>query len=145
MSLYIVDASVVVKWFFDEAHTEAAVRLLDDAHHLHAPDFYLLEVENVVCKRIRRRQITRHEADQVRQAVRRFPIQTHPFDALLEPAFEFAAGTGRSLYDCLYVALAALLGGPVVTADRRLYEALSAGPFARYVAWVGDVASNGAL
>jgi predicted nucleic acid-binding protein len=43
------------------------------------------------------------------------------------------------VYDSLYVALAMLLGAPMVTADRRLYDALAAGPFAKYVAWVEDL------
>jgi predicted nucleic acid-binding protein len=47
--------------------------------------------------------------------------------------------TGQSMYDCLYVALAALLKDRMVTADRRLYDALKDGPLRKHVAWVGEV------
>lgn len=38
MSRYVVDASVAVKWFVPEIHTDASLRLLDGNHELLAPD-----------------------------------------------------------------------------------------------------------
>ena len=35
MSLFVVDASVGVKWFVPEVHSDAAQRLQDPAHELH--------------------------------------------------------------------------------------------------------------
>ena len=35
MSLFVVDASVGVKWLVPEIHTDAALRLQDPAHDLH--------------------------------------------------------------------------------------------------------------
>ena len=43
------------------------------------------------------------------------------------------------MYDCLSIALAMLLGVPTATADRRLYEALAAGPPGRHIAWIEDL------
>ncbi|MCL5958766.1 MAG: type II toxin-antitoxin system VapC family toxin [Chloroflexi bacterium] len=140
MTLYVVDASVAAKWFLEEVHTPEALRLLDDQYRLHAPDFLLLEVDNLVCKRIRRGEISAAEGNKVRAALRQVPVQTHSFLALLDPAYQIANQTGRSLYDCLYVALAVLLDGQVATADRRLYEALSNGPLAKHMMWVEDIA-----
>ena len=50
-----------------------------------------------------------------------------------------AVQTRRSPYDCLYLALAVRLGGPMVTADRRFFDAIAPGPFAQHVLWVEDV------
>ena len=46
--------------------------------------------------------------------------------------------TGRTSYDSIYLALADSLSTKVVTADRRLYNALQGGPYARLILWVED-------
>ena len=140
MSVMVVDASVAAKWFFQEAYTADALRVLDERNRLHAPDLLPIETASVVCKRVRRGEITRDEGRRVRRALAQFPIRLHDSVTLLDPAFEMAARTGCSLYDGLYVSLAALLGGRMVTADRRLCNRLAKEPFAEAVLWVGDVA-----
>jgi len=140
MSVMVVDASVAAKWFFQEAYTADAVRVLDERHRLHAPDLLPIETASVVCKRVRRGEISEDEGRRVRTALAQFPIRLHDSLTLLDPAFEMAARTGCSIYDGLYVSLAALLGGRMVTADRRLCDRLAKGPFAEAVLWVGDVA-----
>ncbi len=61
----------------------------------------------------------------------------HPV-GLLDEAFEIALVTRRTVYDCLYIALAERLGSVVVTADQKLYNATRGGPYAPRVHWVGD-------
>jgi len=139
VSDYVVDASVAAKWFFAEVHGEEALRLLEPRHRLYAPDFLLVEFDNMVWKRVRRREIAAAHGASVRSGLRLLPVQMQPSASLLESAYETALLTDRSVYDSLYVALAMLLGAPMVTADRRLYDALAPGPFARYVAWVEDL------
>ena len=139
MSIYVVDASVAAKWFFEEEHTDTAAAMLDADNQLHAPDLFLLEMDNLFCKRIRRREISLPEGDAARALLRELPVSLYPFSSLLEPAWAVANETGCSLYDCLYVALAALLQAPMVTADRRLYEALADDRFAQLALWVEDL------
>ena len=62
----------------------------------------------------------------------------HPVRPLLEPAYEIALATGRTLYDSVYLALSTALGCKLVTADRRLFNALQASPFFDDVIWVED-------
>lgn len=139
MSVYIVDASIAAKWFVEEEFADAALRLFDDANQLHAPDFLLLEMDSVLCKWIRRGTITVMDASDIRTALRQYPIHTHSFLGLLDPAYAIANQTGRSIYDCLYVVLATLLDGQMVTADRGLYDGLADGPLAEHVVWVDDI------
>lgn len=139
MSVCVVDASVAAKWFIEEEHADAALSVLIGPDELHAPDFFLLEMDNVFCKWIRRGVVSVTDGRDLREALRRYPIQMHPFSSLLDSAFRIANETRRHLYDCLYVALATHLGGQVVTADRRLYEGLAGGPFAKHVSWVEDM------
>ena len=136
MSVYVVDASVAGKWFADEEHKEAARRALSGEHELHAPDFLLVEMDNVVCKWLRRGLIEVAEADRIRRDLRALPMTRYRFLPLLDSAYAIANETGRSVYDSLYVALAISLDERVVTADRRFYNALAGGRFGRYVLWV---------
>ena len=139
MSLYVVDASVAAKWFFDEVHTAQARRLLDPSHGLSAPEFLLVEVDSLLCKRAAREEITADEARRIRKALRRMPLRTHALPPLQDLAFEVALRTTCSIYDALYVALAALTRQPLVTADRRLLGKLATGLFARHVLWIEDL------
>ena len=139
MSTYIVDASVAAKWFMEEADSNAAARLLADGHWLHAPDYLLIKIDSVISKRIRRKEMSEEDGRKVRTAFRQFPIQSHNFLSLLDPAYEIAISTGQAIYDCLYVALATQLDAPMVTADRRFYRALAHGPFAGQLLWVQDI------
>lgn len=139
MSVFVVDASIAAKWFIDEEHGAAALSVLDEKNELHAPDFLLLEMDSIICKWARRGAINPDEGSQLRENLRRFPIELHPFPSFLDFAFMIASATGQSIYDCLYVALAALLKGKMVTADRRLYESLKIGPFKRNVCWIEEI------
>jgi len=45
---------------------------------------------------------------------------------LIKDAFDIATAFGQTVYDSIYVALAAASGAPLVTADERLLKALGA-------------------
>ena len=62
------------------------------------------------------------------------------FDAsrLMDEAIEIALRYQRSAYDALYVALALQEGCPLVTADRRLYDAVAV-ELPGVVLWIEDV------
>lgn len=139
MSLYIVDASVAAKWFLREAHRVDAWRLFAPGNRLHAPDFALLELDNLFCKRLRRGELSEEDAREARMLLRQMPLRLAPTASLRDQSFEIAVETRRSPYDCLYLALAVQLGGPMVTADRRFFDAVAPWPLADHVLWVEDV------
>jgi predicted nucleic acid-binding protein len=139
MSRFVVDASVAAKLFSNEAHTPEALFLGRSGHELYAPDFFLLELDNIFCKRIRRGEAKAADAIQARGYLRKAPIAYYPFPALQERAFDLAILTRRSVYDCLYLALALTLEARLVTADRRFHDEIAAGPHKRHLVWVGDI------
>ena len=47
--------------------------------------------------------------------------------------------SNRTVYDCLYLALAVQLGGTMVTADEKLINALAATPWAAHLVHLKDV------
>ena len=137
MSLFVVDASVVAKWFVPERHSDDAARLLDDQHELASPDLMWAEIGNVLWKKSRAGQVTGQEAARIIRALDDFPVTVFPSRLVLEGALEIALGTGRSVYDSVYLALAIALDCRLVTADERLANALADGPLGRHVLWVG--------
>src|SRR5439155_4804742 len=120
-------------------HADAAARLLDPVHELHAPDLILPELGNILWKKIGRGEVP---ADKARKIIRAFltvPLLKHPAAPLLEPAFETANGTGQTVYDCVYLALSVALACRMVTADQKFYQALKPGPLGSSLVWVEDL------
>ena len=138
MSLRIVDASVVAAAFFREQYAAAARAVLTGGDELHAPDLIHAELANVIWKRHGRGEIDDAEARELLADILRLPLQITPSVELVEPALELALRTRRTVYDCLYLALAVRTSSTMITADKRLTNALSASPLAKHVAWVGE-------
>jgi predicted nucleic acid-binding protein len=61
-----------------------------------------------------------------------------PARELVAPALEFALRTRRTVYDCLYLALAVETQAVLVTGDRKFANALTATPLAKQILWIGD-------
>ena len=137
MTLYVVDANVVAKWFIPERLSEEAARLLDERHELASPDLLWPELGNVLWKKARAGQLTAQEATRIVRALDQFPVTFFPSRLVLEGALEVALATGRSVYDSVYVALAVALDCRLVTADERLANALQDGPLTPHVVWLG--------
>jgi predicted nucleic acid-binding protein len=135
---FVVDASVAVKWLVPEVHSCAARALLRRESVLLAPDLIRAEVGNVLWKRWRRRELDAAEVDAALADFRRFPLEVHSAELLLESAWTIARETGLTVYDSLYVALAVAQTASLVTADRRLFEGLRGGALAAACLWVED-------
>jgi predicted nucleic acid-binding protein len=134
VSLYVVDASVVVKWFVPEIDSDKARRLLDVPHEYFAPDLLFAETANTIWKKIRRKELTAEEGQHLVADMGRIAVETVSCRALAEDAHALANTTGRTVYDCMYVALAARLNTRSITADDRLEAALRRFPaVARHV------------
>ena len=138
MTPCVVDASVAAAALFRETHTKAARALLTAGRELHAPDLIHAEVANVIWKRRRRGEIDQAEAADLLIDFLSLPLRITPSEDLLAAALQLALKTGRTVYDCLYVALAVMNKTVLVTADKRLVNALSAGPIGKHIAWIGE-------
>jgi predicted nucleic acid-binding protein len=139
MTSHVVDASVVIKWFVDEVHAEAARRLQDDQYELFAADLLWPECGNILWKKVRRGELTPDEARLVRGGLEQQPISALPSRLVLELALEVAFDASRTVYDSCYLALAMLIGCQLVTADQKLFNALHGGSYAAHVCWVAHL------
>lgn len=143
MSLVVVDASVAAKWFFPEdreALMSQALALLDaydnEEVRFVVPDLFYVETASAIWKTVRMGRVTRAFGDQALELLTQRKFPTVPSLKLLENAFQIATAYGRTVYDCLYVALAVQTNAQLITADERLANALAA----RFpVKWLGAV------
>jgi predicted nucleic acid-binding protein len=124
MTMYVLDASVVVKWFSHEEDTDKALALRDKIARreldIVVPDMILYELSNAL----------RYNADfndnDVKRAINSLfdldiEIVAHlmsTIDAAIDLAYEYDI----SIYDAFYIALADELDCSLVTADMKLYE-----------------------
>ena len=126
----VVDASVVVKWFLPEPSRQAALRLLrhyqQESIKLLAPALLVLEVTNVFCKRVRRREMTAARADDAYRLLKiNAPILVDDQE-LMDDAITLALANGQAIYDCLYLALALRQRCDMITADGKFHAAVTA-------------------
>ena len=139
MKRFVVDSCIGVKWYFNEVFTENARDLLDDNPKLYAPDLFLLEINNILCKRIRRKDLTIEKSEKIRDSLPKLTIVYHNSTKRLDKAFKIALSTDSSLYDCVYLALAISKKCPMITSDKRLFKNISQTPFKKYIIWVEDI------
>lgn len=139
MTQTVVDASVAVKWLVPESLSDAAASVLEGPSRLCAPDLLFAEVGNVLWKKLRRGELTRAESAEALDTFLEIPLEVFPLAPLVPPAFELAASTGSTVYDCVYLVLAASLRAQLVTADRRFLAIQRLGPLRRHVRLVDDV------
>lgn len=118
--IYIVDASVAAMWFLPEPLSETAASLLQSEHELVAPELMRLEVGSALLKATRRGAIDAVEATEAFSRLTPPVIRFESLAPLIERAFSIAEYHGGSIYDGIYVALAASVAGMVVTNDAEL-------------------------
>lgn len=126
MSIFVVDASLVVKWFVPEIHSEAAQRWLASSHEYVAPDLLFPEAGNAVWKKARRGELTADDARRLIADLERVAVETVASRTLLSDAVAVAIKADITVYDATYLALAVRLDTEVVTGDERLARKVAA-------------------
>jgi len=134
----IVDASVVVKWLIAEPHSHEARQLLTPRIVLHAPDFILTEIANVIWKKARRKDIPSPQPYIDELANIRHAVVLQPSTEFVMKATALAVQIDHPVYDCVYLACAEAEAAPLVTADGRLAQRVGEA-YPRVAVWnIGD-------
>lgn len=118
MTRFVLDASVVAKWFVREAGTPEATALRHAA--LLAPDLIVPECANILWKKTKRGEATRLQANLAADILERSGIDLRPSASLVRAALDLSISLDHPAYDCFYLALAEQEACPFVTADERL-------------------------
>lgn len=126
----VVDASVGIKLFVDEAFSNKADRLFrrlaaTPPAHFYVPDLFFVECANILWKYTRRFDYPADNARQDVRDLRALNLNTVSTADLLEPALELALAYDVTAYDATYAALARQLDLPLVTADETLQRKLT--------------------
>ncbi len=136
--LLVIDSSVVAKWFFVEPLTKQALAVRNDWElsrvDLIAPKLMLAEVGNIIWKRQRVGLITEPEGNSLIARLLALSLPTVETETILPRAYSLGAAFDRTVYDALYLALAEAMAAKFITADLRLYNAVSGNlPFIDYL------------
>ena len=75
MSGLVIDASVAVKWYLPEAHSEVSRQVLDTPQRLMVPGLFYAEFGNVMWKRWRRGELGRRDIGLTLEALERVPFE----------------------------------------------------------------------
>jgi predicted nucleic acid-binding protein len=138
MKIFVVDASVGLKWFLPEIHSPAALKLRNPDYRLHVPGLFDVEIGNILWKKFKRGELLVAEADSILEQLANLPITRHPDALLIRSAFSIAHQTERTVYDCLYLALAIRLEGEMITADERLFNRMAESPWRNSIRCLAD-------
>lgn len=143
MTLYVVDASIAIKLYVPEIHSAPTVRFFSDGHELIAPDLMLSEFGNIIWKKTHLlRELTNEEAMSIIVAAQTLPLAYFRTAGLLTSAFQMALQTQRTVYDCLYVALAASRNCQCMSDDRKLAVSLKGTSLAKYLTLIENYKSK---
>lgn len=133
----VLDASVVLKWFIEEEHSNKARKIQDDYAtgkiNLTVPDLLLYEVSNALRFN---RTFNQSEIEKVLNSLSELRIDVFPVNyELLKSAVKTAYDFKITIYDAIYVILAVEINSDFVTADKELFNKLQKIPS---VKWLGS-------
>jgi len=139
--MVVLDASVILKWWRPEEHhrrvsLEFRERFIEGWLTISVPSLVYFEVVSAMAE-WRWPMASRIE---IIRALRRMGLKTFPErEWLLTATMEVMDSYGPQMRDACYVALGAVKGWPLVTADRRAWRRVSRLGFVYYLPQVADV------
>ena len=117
----VIDASAAIEILLKSPAGERLLDRLEDGAAVHAPHLIDVEITHVLRRHVLRNTLGAGQAAAFLTLWRQLDIERHPHEHLLERIWGWRANL--TTYDATYVALAEVLGQPLVTADRRLAAA----------------------
>lgn len=138
----VIDASVIIKAYVPEILSEKAEEVMSRLNsgelELLAPDLIYAETGNILWKKRRLRELESAEVDEIVDAIAALPIIIEQSLPIMPLSVSIAMHCNVSVYDAMYVAVANLYKTRMITADRRLVDALAKTEFHKNVLWLGE-------
>ena len=133
MNLFVLDASVAAKWFLPPHGEPLAAEAWEilklfqkDEIRFLVPDLFWAELGNVLWKAVRQGRFASGAAEEALRTLRLLQLPAISNATLVDTAFALACTHGRTVYDCIYLALAVEARATLLTADEQFAHALAA-------------------
>lgn len=139
MARFVIDASVLIASLLpDESYRDTALdvlsRFLADDLELFTVPLLKYEAANALWRAVKTGRVKVEDAEEAFRVFENFNIPEKEVSGV--EALKLACQYDRSAYDSAYLALSRTEQAPLITADRRLYNALR-GQFSLLV-WIED-------
>ena len=122
--MIVLDASAVIEWLLQTpAGMKIDERIFSHSEPLHAPHLLDVEVAQVLRRYVREKALTPQRGREALEDLGDLPLNRYPHDFLIPRVWELR--TTLTAYDAVYVALAELLDGVLLTCDRKIASASS--------------------
>ena len=138
MTLWVIDASVVIKWYVAEDEGAAARSMRTPGTRLATPDLLFIETSNILWKLVRRNELAAPRAIEIIEEIAASPFITFSTQSLARDALDLGIATCLSAYDASYVALAMRLDKILITADEKLARKLAGTRSEKHVRLLAD-------
>lgn len=116
--MIVVDASAMLELLLRTQVAAAVENRLRGAASLHAPHLLDLEVAQVLRRHERTGELTESRGREALEDFSAFRIARYPHKVFLSRVWSLRQNA--TAYDACYLALAEMLGAPLITRDRRL-------------------------
>lgn len=117
--MIVADTNIIAYLFLESEHSEQAeAALLLDPEWL-APRLWRSEFRNILALYLRQQRLSLQDVLSLMDEAERL-MQGNEYEIASTQVLRLANISGRSAYDCEFVALAQEHGVPLVTADRQL-------------------------
>ena len=138
----VIDASVLIKFYVPEILSDKAEELLNRVAQgdvmLLAPDLIYPEVGNILWKKQQMKELTRPEVEEITDAIVSLPLNIEASKLLLPLAIDIGIAYRITVYDAIYISMARVYEIKMMTADRKLADAMTKTDLKEYVAWLGS-------
>ena len=138
----VIDASVLIKFYVPEILSDKAEELLTRVEQgdvmLLAPDLIYPEVGNILWKKQSIKELTRSEVEEITDAIVSLPLKIEASKLLLPLAIDIGIAYKITVYDAIYISMARVYEIKMMTADRKLADAMAKTDLKEYVAWLGS-------
>ncbi len=120
--MIVVDTNLLTYLLLPGTHREAAERILTRDPDWAAPPLWRSELRNALIGYVRRSELSIEDAVCLLAEAEILMIRNER-GVPTESVMRLAASSGCTAYDCEFVALAHLLGVPLVTSDKQVLKA----------------------
>jgi len=121
--MVVVDANLIAALVLKQEHSDEARRVWERDPDWCAPPLWVSELRSVLAKCARAGLLPKSRAAATMALTRRVLLPERTIEPEDPVVLALAARCGCSTYDCEYVAVARMLGVPLVTLDKQVLRA----------------------